>query len=211
MNLTRHVVVQRRHHLVPSLQQRGLYARMNQVFRHLQADKAAADDHRVLWFGPLDLFPDGKGVLHRAQGKNAGAVDARQGRPQSLCARRQNQLIVSLLILASIQKASHPHRLSLPVNGQRLVVQPHIDVKPIPKALLGLKGQRLFLLNHSPDIVRQSAVGVRHIAAPLQNHNLRRLVQAAQSGRRGGPSGHSADNQYFHNHSVLRRLILYLL
>ena len=82
MKQFRHLRVERRHHLVLHLDQRHFHPCMDQVFRHLQADKASSDDSgtpRLLFHQHLlDLIR----VRYGPQSVNIRSVNPRNGRYQ---------------------------------------------------------------------------------------------------------------------------------
>ena len=75
---------------------------------------------------------------------------------------------------------------------------PHINAKTIPEALRSLQCQFFLLFDHTAHIIRQAAVGIGHIAAALDHHNLRVFIQTAEAGGGRRTAGHAAYNHNFH-------------
>ena len=49
--------------------------------------------------------------------------------------------------------------------------------------------------NHAAKIIRQAAIGERHVAAALEDEDLRILIHAAEPSGTGSAAGHAADDQ----------------
>ena len=64
VNKARHIVVKRRHDLGTALEEGGIHSGMREIFRHLQANKPAADYNDALRFFLLDVRPDAEGILY---------------------------------------------------------------------------------------------------------------------------------------------------
>ncbi len=201
VDLPGHVPVQGQQHLVIQLDHGGVDPGVDQVLRHLQADEAAPHHHGGAGALPLQEGANAEGVLHRPQGEDALQVDAGQGRTDGPGPGGEDQLVIGLSVLAAVAQPPDGDGVLLRLDGQDLVLDPDVDAEPGLEALRGLEGQDPLVLDGPPDVVGQAAVGVGDIAAPLQNDDLGLLVQAAQAGRRGGPSGHASDDDDFHDAS----------
>ena len=103
--------------------------------------------------------------------------------------------------IPAAQKLPHPNSLCRAVDGKCLAVHPHVDMEALKKALRGLQGQLLFVLDHPAHVVGQAAVGVRNKAAALQHHDLCLFVEAAQAGRCRSAPRHAADDDDLHARS----------
>ena len=92
----RQLIVHRRHDLIQGFTQSDVQAGFTQVFRDLQADKAAADDSRGLpCHGKLfELI----GVRHRPERADHRMVDARNARAQRGRAGGQNEHVIGFVI-----------------------------------------------------------------------------------------------------------------
>ena len=75
---------------------------------------------------------------------------------------------------------------------------PHINAKAVPEALRSLQRQFFLLLDHTTHIIRQSAVGIGHIAAALDHDDLRVFIQTAEAGGGRRAAGHAAYDHNFH-------------
>ena len=75
---------------------------------------------------------------------------------------------------------------------------PHINAKAVPKTLRGLQRQLVLILDHAAHIVGQAAVGVGHIAAALDHHDLRVFIQTADAGGGRSTARHTAYDHNFH-------------
>ena len=66
----------------------------------------------------------------------------------------------------------------------------------------GLQQQLVAVLDDAAHVVRQPAVGERHVAAALQDDDLRVLVQPTKPGRRAHPAGDTPNNHDSHAASI---------
>ena len=94
----RHLLVERRQHLVLQLDHRGCDAPAHEVLDQFQADEARPDDDRLL-HALVHAGLDAVHVLQVPQGEDAGQVDAGQRRAQRCRSRSEDQLVVGLLVL----------------------------------------------------------------------------------------------------------------
>ena len=172
---TGHVVIERRHHLFFHLQDGDAHAAADEVFRRLQADKAAADDQRALDGVLVQEIVDAEGVFDGAKGEDA-LVRLHKGRPHRLRARRIDQLIVTLEILLAARKVAHAHLFLLAQDLHRLAVHAHVHIEAAQKTFRRLQGQLFAVLDDAAYVVRKPAVGVRNVAAAFEHHDLRALV-----------------------------------
>ena len=74
----------------------------------------------------------------------------------------------------------------------------HINAKAIPKALRSLQRQFFLLLDHTAHIIRQTAIGIGHIAAALDHDDLRVFIQTADAGGGRSTARHTAYDYNFH-------------
>ena len=193
-----HVRVQRVQQLFGPLDQRHLQPQVPQVLRQLDGDEAAAGQHGGLGMVLLDKLPDLQGVLHGAEGEEPVQPRAGQGRLGGTGAGGEEQLVVGLVKDRAGGQVFHGHGLFRRMDGRHLMADPHVHPEPLPEALRRLEGQLLPVGDGPADVVGQAAVGVGHIARPLEHHDLRRLVQPAEPGRGGGASGHAAHDDNLH-------------
>ena len=181
-----HLGIHRRHHLVAQLQQRDVDRASAEVFDHLQSDVAAADDHRPIHFAvgkppvnPID-------VVEVAEREDAGQIDSRQRRPHRLGPGGQHQHVVRLMADGARLEVLHLDGAVLPVDAADFVPGANLDVEQIAEPLGRGHQQMAPVGDHPADVVRQSAVGERDVAAPLEDEDFGRFIHAAE------PAAHEA-------------------
>lgn len=86
-----------------------------------------------------------------------------------------------------------------PVDGEHLVVHPDVEGEAVVQRLRGLQQQVGALLDDAAHVVRQTAVGVGHVAAAFEHGDLGVLGQAAQAGRRAHAAGDTPDDDDSHD------------
>ena len=193
-----HVRVQGIQQLLRPLDHRHVQSQLPQVLHQLDADEAAAGQYRRLRVVLLDKFPDHQGVLHSAEGEQPVDPHAGQRRLGGLGAGGQDQLVVVLRKGFTRSQVFHVHRLFRRMDGRHLVADPHLHPEAPPEALRRLEGQLRPVGDDAADVIGQAAVGVGHIAGPLEHHDLRGLIQPAEPGRGSGASGHAAHDHDLH-------------
>ena len=89
----------------------------------------------------------------------------------------------------------HLDGLLLAVDAADLVPGADLDVEKVAEPL-GRGREELFSVgDHPAEVIRQTAIGERDVAAPLENEYFGVFIQAAKPcGARGAP-GHAADDQ----------------
>ena len=75
---------------------------------------------------------------------------------------------------------------------------PYINAKAVPEVLRSLQRQFFLLLDHTAHIIRQTAVGIGHIAAALDHDDLRVFIQTADAGSGRSTTRHTAYDHNFH-------------
>ena len=146
----------------------------------------------------FDEFPELQGVLHGAEGEQPVDAHAGQRRLGGPGAGGEDQLVVGLCKDLARSQVFHVHRLGVRVDGRHLVADPHVHPEAPPEALRRLERQLRPVGDDAADVVGQAAVGIGYIPGPLKHHDLRRLVQPPEPGRRRGPAGHAAHDHNFH-------------
>ena len=198
-----HVVVQGGHDLVGGLHQGDLLAQLAQVLRGLQADEAAADDRHPLHVLIDHVVLQGGDVHHVADGEDVGQVGALDGGgDDGPGAGREDQDVVALGVDAAVLDLLHLDGLGGAVDGEDLLAGAHVDVILFFELLRAHEDQLRALLDVAAQVVGQGAVGEGDVRSPLEDGDVRRLVQPTQTGSHRGPAGHTAHNQNtLHNDS----------
>ena len=173
-------------------------AHLHKVFRHLQTDKAAASQNSGFRLLILYKAPDAEGILHGAQCENTLAVHAGKRRNRRLCAGGKKQFVIGFRIdLPAVQCADSDCFLC-GIDRSYFLPYPHINAKAVPEALRSLQCQFFLLLDHTAHIIRQTAVGIGHIAAALDHDDLGVFIQTADAGSGRSTARHTAYDHNFH-------------
>ena len=193
-----HLIVQGGQDLICHLGQGHPDAAVDQVLRHLHADEAAAHHQGPL--GPLEghIVVDPVAVLHVPQGEHLGQVRPGEGRAYGGCAGGYQQLVIGLVVLLAGGLAPHRDHLPRPVDLEHLGLHPHIHTEPCLHGGGGLEQQALPVGDGPADVRGQSAVGEGDVPAPLEEDDLRPLVQTAEPRRSAGAARHAADDDDLH-------------
>jgi hypothetical protein len=201
-------VVDRGEDLVGELHDVDFGPAVPQVFGHLEADVARADDDGA--HGTAGA-PGGRGeqgiqfcldlvhVADSAQHVNARQVDARNRRANRFGPRRQGEFVVRLGVLGAVVDAAHRDGLRRAVDRNHFVADAHVEVECFPQALGRLHEQPAAIGDDTADVVRQAAVRERHVVTALEHDDLGELVKAAGAGGDGCSGGDSADDDEFHS------------
>jgi hypothetical protein len=84
------------------------------------------------------------------------------------------------------------------VKRRGLGIDAHVNQETVAQ-LFGRADQELGApLDLAADVIRQAAVGERHVPAALDQHDLGIFVEPPRPGRGRGPARHSADNHQLH-------------
>ena len=75
---------------------------------------------------------------------------------------------------------------------------PYINAKAVPEALRSLQRQFFLFFDHAAYIIRQTAVGIGHIAAALDHDDLRVFIQTADACGGRSTARHTAYDYNFH-------------
>lgn len=103
-------------------------------------------------------------------------------------------MVVGLVLAPAGLEVAHADHPSFTVDGERLVVHPRVEVEPGPEALGRLEHEAVAMFDDPTDVVREAAVGVRHVSAALEHDDLGRRIETAQSGGGGHAAGHATDD-----------------
>jgi hypothetical protein len=178
-----HVGIDPLHHLGGGLDQGGGDTPVDQGLGRLQADVAAADDHRPPRAG-VDRPAQLDAVLEHRQPEHARQVDAVDRRSQRLGAGGHHQHVPRLLDHPVAVQVADPDPPGLQVDGVDLVAGPDLDA--LGGELLGSPGdQGAPVLDHVAGVVGEPAGRVGGVPAPLEGDNLQLLGLAAPA-RLGG-------------------------
>ena len=177
VNLGDHLGVERGHDLVERLDEGDLDAAVAQVLGHLDADETAADHH-----GRPGV---GRGRHHRVCVLDVAqaqcALDARDRRTHGNCPGREDERVVGKLRRLTRCEIAHRDDLALAVDGRCLGVDADVQPEAGTEGRGRLQQQRGALLDQAPHVVRQAAVGERHVSAALEDNDGGRFVQPAEA------------------------------
>ena len=123
---------------------------VDQVFRHLQTDEAAADDQCGFRLVVGDPGPDPAGIRDGSHRENPRQVDPGDGRTDGRRPGGQDQGVVGFLLDLAGGQIAHRQQMALPIDGQGLVAGPHLDVEAIPEQLGAGHQQLPFVGDHVP-------------------------------------------------------------
>ena len=193
----RHLKVNRRHDLIESFDKRHLKARVMQVLRHLEADEPAADHRRGPQRTALHHGADLVRVGHGPQCFDPRGIDAGDARTQRRRTGCDHQIVVGLLVRFTGLGFSDGDRLLHAVDLRYFVLHAHVDAEALPHALWRHEKQRAAIFDNVAHVIRQAAVRVGNIRAPLQNDDLAVRVQPAEAGRAACAACHAADDNGF--------------
>jgi len=139
-----------------------------------------------------------EGILHGAQRENTLTVDAGKRRNRRLCAGCEEQFVIGFRIdLPAVQCADSDGFLC-GIDRSYFLPYPYINAKAVPEAFRSLQCQFFLLLDHTAHIIRQTAVGIGHIAAALDHDDLRVFIQTADAGSGRSTARHAAYNYDLH-------------
>ena len=192
-----HFFVHRRQQLPAHFQQRHRQPAVPEALGQFHAHEPAADHDDALC-ARVELLGDAVHVLQRPQRQHFGQIDARQLELDRRRARRDDQLVVTLLALRPGLPVEDLDRLFRAVDGGHLVVHAHIHVEALAEILRCHHQQPAALGDDLAKVVRQPAVRVRNVRPLLQQHDFGFLVQPPQPRRRTRSARHAADDDGFH-------------
>ena len=196
VHIASHIVVQRGDGIPGKIHRRDGQARLHQVLRHLNADKAAANDNGALGLMRLDVAVDALHIGDIAQCEHALAVHAGDGRHNGLRAGGEDQLVIGFGIFA-LRRADE-NGLVLRVDGDGLAVDANIHMEARVEALRRLQEQLVLVGNDAADIIGQTAVCKRNLRTALQENDLCRFVEPPQPCRSRRAAGNAADDDTLH-------------
>ena len=198
MNKRRHILVKGCQQLVQHLDDRDLNAHFAEIFRQFEPDESTTRQHGAPRLFFLYKIADLQGILHCAKRKQTLGLQPGHGRTNRPCPRRKYQLVIGFLKFRARLQVSYRDSLAVPMNGDDLVMDVHINIKTAFEALGSLQSKQIAIFNNTADVIRQSAVGIRYISRPLKYNNLSGLIQPPETRRGACSSCNAADNDYFH-------------
>ena len=200
MQQLRHFKVKRRHNLLLCLTQINGHAAGAQIFRHLNSDKAAADDDGR--FSPfINDFSDGIGVRNGPQCMDTRQINPRDGRANGGGAGSEYEFVVGLLI--GLISMGNGDDLFLRINFCGFALNADIDIELALHPFHSLNQKGIAVLNDISNVIGEPAVGVADIASSLEHHNFHLLVQTAKTGGCSGAACDASDDDSFHENPSL--------
>ena len=149
-------------------------------------------------------------ICHITQGENSLAVNSRKRRTHRRCPRRKQQFVISLRIHLTVRSTDR-YLTRCRINGSHFRMRTYIDVKPLAESFRSLHEQTVALGNHSPQVIRQTAVGIRDVSPFLKKNDFCLLCVSTNSGCCSSSTGYPSNDKHLHNLSVLYSLILFFL
>jgi hypothetical protein len=146
----------------------------------------------------LDPLADRPRVGHRAHLEDAGQVDAGQWRADRRRAGRQHQLVVGLGAQFAGGDVAQLHGLLGRRDGHGFAAGACVDGEQAAKRLNICDQKAGLFLDHAANVVRQSAIRVRHIRAALDQYDLGLFVEPAQACRARCSTSDATDDDHFH-------------
>ena len=193
----RHLLVERRQHLVLQLDHCSCDTLAHEVFDQFQADEAGPDDHG-LFHALVHAGLDAVHVLQVPQGEDAGQLDASERGPQWCRTWGEDQLVVGFLVLPSRSEVTDTNLLSRPVDGFNRSPHSHVQVEACPQAIRRDDQQLVSLGDLAAEIVGQTAVGEGHVRPTLEQDDVGVFRQATGTGCCRCAASHAADDEQFH-------------
>ncbi len=139
------------------------------------------------------------GVGHGAQRAHLRAVEAGQRGHDRVGAGGEHQCVVVDLELGVGGEVADTHAAALAVDAHDLVPHADVEVERLAQRLRGVQEEVAPVHDLAAHVVRQAAVGERHVLPALEHDDLRGLVQAAQARCRRHPAGHSTHDHDLHD------------
>ena len=198
----RHLFIKRRQDLIRPFDQGHILACLAGVFRGLDADEAAADDADPRNGGIIEGTADLHDIADIADDVHIASADALDAARQHwLSARGQDQPVIAFLIFLFADQAADTDGLPPAVDADHLGVGPYIDRMTGAEAFRCHHHQRITVGHDAAEMIRQTAVGKRHMRALFKHDDLRMFVQSAQSGCGRCAGSHTAYDHDLHLHS----------
>ena len=196
----RHVRVERQENLRRCFGEMHGQSALHEVFRHLDADETTAHDDGLRALAEADSrLLHSLGIFHRADGMDGFLLDAGNRRDERMRSGREQKLVVVLRHRLSVLRANG-NLVAIRCNGRHFALRPHIERKHRPQPFRRLHEQAVLLLDDAASIIRQAAIRKRHMAAALDEHDVRRFIETAQTRCRRRTSSHAADNDILFLH-----------
>ena len=194
-----HIAVERRHDVRAALQQRYRNASPHKVFRRFQPYESAAGYNGLFRVRFSREVVYRERVLDGTERERPVAARSGNGRHRRFRPGREQQLVVTFLILAPAVQFPDLYGFSLRIDVRDLAPHAHVDIETPPETFRRLQRERAPVRDDAADIIGQSAVCVRDISRALENYYLRIFVVSSETRRGGRAACHASDNDYFHD------------
>jgi len=175
-----------------------------QVFRHLDTDKAAADDHGAARLRLVQVAHDAIKIGNVAQTEDTLRIDSREARTYGLSARREQHTVVAFVVFLSGIEVAQAHCLIGAVNRHGFGTHAHVYAIALMKRFSASYKQLIAFADSARDVVRQTAVGKADEGATFDEHDLSGFAVSAQTGGCGGATSHATNNDCFHRYNSVR-------
>ena len=172
----------------------GLEAAVREGLGGLDADEPGSEDDGSRARG----LAQGEGIVDRAQGVHARGVEAIDRGPTSEGSRGENQVIIGERVDLAGLRVGDLDAVRAGVDRRDLGVDAHLEVEHRLERLRGVEEELGGVFDFAADVVRESAVRERHVAAALEHDDLGALVAPAQAGRRAHATSDSSDDYDSH-------------
>ena len=187
-----HIIVDNIHNLIDRLDNRNRKPAVMEIFRHFQADKAAADNGNPFRRRIIDFCFDCIDVANRPQRINSGIVNTRNRRPNGRSAGTQYQCIVAFGIFFTGFQVLHRYRFCGRIDCRYLVPNLCGNIQRRLELFRRHHEKRFAVFYHTADIIRKPAIRKTDMTSPLKDGNVRRFLQSAQTGSNTCAAGNAA-------------------
>ena len=131
--------------------------------------------------------------------EDAGQVDAGDRWAKWCCPWCEDQLVVGFLVFPSRSEVTNTNLLGSAVDGLDRRPGSHVELEAGTQPLRRGDEQFLPFGDLAADVVRQAAVGERHIRPPLKQNDLGIFRQATGTSGCGSSTSHATDDEQFHD------------
>ena len=189
-----HFRVEGCHHLGRFFRHRHVEPAVPQLLSHFESDVAAADYDGATTLAIVRPRHDFLHIGDASHHEMVRALDSGDGRFQWRCARGKYQCIVGFFVFAAGFTLLHPDAPGGTVDTDDLSFDARIQIEARLEALGRLHQQAVLLGDFTPDKIRQSAVGKRHVRAALEDDDLAVLAPPSRACGRASPTRDATDD-----------------